>query len=331
MVFEIQFLSALALDLCLGDPRWLPHPVKLIGLLADSVEKMSRKYIDNNKVGGGLSVVIIVGITGCVTWLLLLLFATLSTTLAAVFAVILLYLSIAVKDLILHAKEVYNQLEIEKDIVQARIAVGKIVGRDTGAMGESSVSKGCIESVAENMVDGITAPIFWAIICTFLAPFSSMNEICLAAIGALIYKSINTLDSMFGYRNKRYLHFGMVAAKLDDLVNWIPARISGVTLIMASFFLGLDWRRALRVFARDRLKHPSPNGGHSEAAVAGALGIKLGGSSVYQGRTVYKPTIGEATRRVKTRDILMTNYLVLLGSLLFVILMLGARQLILFS
>lgn len=329
MIFEIQLLLALVLDLCFGDPRWLPHPVRLIGMLAEKVERLTRRHIGNFTIGGGVSVLMIVGMTGGVTWLLLFLSATVSSALSNTIAVILLYLSIAIKDLIGHSREVYQQLAHKKDMEQARIAVAKIVGRDTRLLKEGGVIKACVESVAENMVDGITAPVFWAIIATFFSSFFGMSEIGLAAIGALIYKSINTLDSMFGYRNEKYIQFGWAAAKLDDLVNWPVARLSGLTLVIASFCLGLEWKRALKIYIRDRLKHSSPNAAHSEAAVAGALGIKLGGSSVYHGKTVYKPTIGEATRRVTAADILLTNRIVLAGSFIFVLFMVTLRQFVL--
>ena len=330
MVFELQLLIAFALDLFIGDPRWFPHPVRLIGQLAVQVEQLMRKMIGNLYLGGAVSVLLIVGISSSLIWLFLTMTALISGLIADMVAVVLLYMAIAMKDLMVHSQEVYEQLETHKDIEQARIAVAKIVGRDTESLDEPGVVKACVESVAENMVDGIAAPVFWAIVATFFAPFCPMNEIGLAALGAMSYKAINTLDSMFGYRNEKYLKFGRLAARLDDLVNWPVARLSGISLIMASYCLGLGWKNTYKIYRRDRLNHLSPNAAHSEAAVAGALGIMLGGVSVYHGRQVVKPTIGEAKRGVRAADILLTNRLVLAGSFVFMLLMLVVRQLLLF-
>ncbi len=327
MVFEIQFAIAIILDLCLGDPRWFPHPVKMIGSFALLVEKTARRFFRHLLTAGSLSVVVIVGATTCLTWFICSFIQGLSIILAAVFSIFILYLSIAIKDLITHSKAVYKEVEAG-ELENAREAVSAMVGRDTSELSEDGVIKACVESVSENMVDGITAPIFWAIVATFFSVYTNLSVISLAAVGAMAYKSINTLDSMFGYRNERYILFGRAAAKLDDVANWPVARLSGLALVAASFVLGLDWKQSFAILKRDRLKHASPNGGHPEGAVAGALGIRLGGSSVYHGKKVYKSTIGDVKRRAQPRDILLTNKLVVIASLLFFVGLLMLRRLL---
>ncbi len=328
MLFEIQLFAAIILDYCFGDPRWFPHPVKLIGSFATVTEKYSRSIFGNKLLAGAISTIVIVGITGYLTWVVLFIASAISAILAAGVAVFSLYLSIAVKDLLVHSRLVYTRL-LEGDLDQAREAVSLMVGRETSTLSEGEVTKACIESVAENMVDGITAPLFWAVAATLFTGLTGLGEICSAAVGAMVYKSVNTLDSMFGYRNERYILFGRFTAKLDDLVNWPVSRLSGVCLIASSFVVGLDWKQAFQVFIRDRLKHASPNGGHPESAVAGALGIRLGGSSRYHGHKVYKPTIGDVTRRVRPKDIHLTNRMVVTGSLVFLVIILLIRQAIL--
>lgn len=328
MIFEILLTAAIILDYFFGDPRWFPHPVRLIGSFATVIEKYCRSLFKNELLAGIISASVIIGAAGYVVWLILFIASSLSVILGAVLAIFFLYLSIAVRDLLVHSRDVYTRL-IEGDLDQAREAVSMMVGRETSTLSESEVTKACIESVAENMVDGITAPLFWAVAATLVTAMSGLDEICLAAVGAMIYKSINTLDSMFGYRNQRYILFGRFAAKLDDVVNWPVSRLSGVCLIISSFLVQLDWKQAYQIFIRDRLKHASPNGGHPESAVAGALGVRLGGSSIYDGHKVYKPTIGDVTRRVRPKDIQLTNRMVVTGSLVFFVTILAIRQIIL--
>jgi adenosylcobinamide-phosphate synthase len=175
-----------------------------------------------------------------------------------------------------------------------------IVGRDTAALDEAGVARATVESVAESMVDGVTAPLFFAVLG--------------GPVGAMLYKAINTMDSMFGYKNERYRAFGWAAARLDDLANFLPARLTSLMIPAAAFLLRLDAKGALFILLRDRRKHASPNSGHTEAAVAGALGVQLGGPSPYFGRMVEKPTLGEAVRSIEPQDILRANRLMLLSS-----------------
>jgi adenosylcobinamide-phosphate synthase len=168
-----------------------------------------------------------------------------------------------------------------------------------------------VESVAESTVDGLTAPLFWAIIG--------------GPLGALLYKAGNTMDSTFGYKNERYRHFGWAPARLDDLLNFLPARLSGVLMVVAAFILGLDGRRAWRIFRRDRLRHASPNSGHTEAAAAGALGLQFGGSNHYFGEVVVKPTIGDPGQMVEAGHILRINRLFITSAVLAGVVLLGGR------
>ena len=221
------------------------------------------------------------------------------------------------------AEELYAMMEA------GRQAVAMIVGRDTAALDRAGVIRATVETVAENMVDGVTAPLFFAVMGAIAAPLIGVSPIAAAALAALGYKAVNTMDSMFGYKNERYLTFGWAAARLDDVCNFIPARLSGLLLAAASSLLGLDWKNAFRIFFRDRLCHASPNSGHSEAAVAGALGVQLGGVSIYFGSPVAKPTMGEKTRELADTDILLTNRLMLAGSALVVLFLLFCRRIFL--
>jgi adenosylcobinamide-phosphate synthase len=261
----------------------------------------------------------------------LLLAGRISPLLADGLAIFLLYTSVAARDLIRHSKAVFTALQLdgEAGLQAGRQAVAMIVGRDTAALDRAGVIRATVETVAENMVDGVTAPLFFAIMGGCLAPLVGITPIELAALAAVGYKAVNTMDSMFGYKNERYLAFGWAAARLDDVCNFIPARLSGLLLAAASFPLGLDWKNAFRVFFRDRLCHASPNSGHSEAAAAGALGVQLGGVSIYFGSPVAKPTMGDKTRELTAADILLTNRLMLAGSALVLLFLLFCRRILL--
>jgi len=283
--------------------------------------------ISNLYLAGTLAVIAVIGSTGLIVSLILFVAASFSSTVEAIVAVILLYTTIAARDLLRHSNEVYVELKENASLENARIAVGKIVGRDTSKLNEDGICRATIETVAENMVDGITAPLFFAILASCFAPIVNVSPITCSVVGAFLYKAVNTMDSMIAYKNARYLKFGRVAAKLDDVVNFFPARISGLCLIVAAFFLKLDYRTAAKVFLRDRLKHSSPNAGHTEATAAGALGVRLGGPSFYFDKIVEKPFIGESDSDPMPADIKKTNHLVIVGSLVFFVLLVGIRLL----
>ena len=306
-------LAAICLDLLLGDPRWFPHPVRLIGFFALRFEIFFRSFTSNKQLAGILTIIFLLLLT-YLFFSAIIHFATavhpLAGQLAAVF---IFYTTLATRDLIRHSRKVYGSLQ-ENDIVGARKNVAMIVGRDTGDLSEAGVSKAAIESVAENMVDGITAPLFWGILA--------------GPVGAMLYKVVNTCDSMFGYKNEKYLEFGWAPARLDDLVNFVPARLSALLIPLAAYFLNLNWKKSFLILKRDRKQHASPNSGHAEAAVAGALDIELGGSSSYFGKKTKKPTLGDSSAQVTADHIIITNHLVLLSSAIFAALLLIIRFLV---
>ncbi len=328
MTYLLQVLSAVVLDLLLGDPAWLPHPVRCIGRLCLWSEKLTRFLFSNLYLAGLVTVFIVLTTTAAGVLLLLQAANAISPFLGAVLAVILLYTTIATRDLLRHSNAVYVQLGPNGTLLKARQAIAMIVGRDTRDLSPAGVTRACIETVAENMVDGITAPLFFAVIASFAAPFVGLHPICCSVLGAFLYKAVNTMDSMIGYKNERYVNFGRAAARLDDVVNFFPSRISGLCVILAAFFLKLDYREAARIFRRDRLNHSSPNAGHTEAATAGALGLRLGGPSSYFGKIVEKPYLGDGVREPVPDDIKKTNHLVLVGTTIFLLVLIGLRLMV---
>lgn len=322
-----QLFLAILLDILFGDPPWLPHPVRGIGRLCLWAEKYTRSAFSNLYVAGFVTVLLVLAGTGGIVSLLLFGATALDPVLGTAIAIMLLYTTIAIRDLLRHSDAVYEQLQPSGSLEKAREAIGKIVGRDTKDLSQSQITKACIETVAENMVDGITAPLFFAVLASFAAPILGMSPLSCSVIGAFLYKATNTMDSMIGYKNEKYLQFGRYAAKLDDVLNFLPARITGLCVIMAAFFLKLDYRDAARIFRRDRLRHSSPNAGHTEAAAAGALGLRLGGPSSYFGKIVEKPYLGDGIREPIPEDIKKTNRLVLVGVLIFLLLLVGLRLL----
>ncbi len=327
-IFELQLSAAILLDCLLGDPRFLPHPVQLIGLFCIWSEKTFRIICSSEYIAGLLAFLTVFLLSITLTSLILFIANSFSAFFAQIIAIFLLYTCLAARGLVAHSRKVYNALQNRETLESARIAVAQIVGRDTSDLTRKGIIRACIETVAENMVDGVTAPLFYAVLLSLLTPVFGVNPLFLAVLGSMGYKAVNTMDSMFGYKNERYIKFGRTAAKVDDFVNWLPARISGLFLIPAAFFLGLDWKNAFMVFRKDRLSHASPNAAHPEAAVAGALGIELGGTSMYFGKEVVKPVIGFDKRKVEDRDILRANNIMLLGSFLFLIALLLFRALI---
>ena len=330
-LFEIQLLLALGLDLIIGDPRWFPHPVRIIGFFCNLFEHLFRIVCSSASIAGFLTVCAVVSVTVGGVLFFLAVLQQVSAVMAQVVAVFLLYTLFAVRDLIKHSIIVYKALGSEdtSNLHPARDAVAMIVGRDTATLDRKGIIRATIETVAENMVDGITAPIFYAVFFTLLAPVTGISPIFLAVCGAIGYKAINTMDSMIAYKNERYLLFGRAAAKLDDLVNFLPARISGLLLVPAAAFCGCDAASAYEVFRKDRLAHASPNAAHTEAAVAGALGVELGGNSSYFGKIVAKPVIGIDRKKLTADTILLTNKLILTASFLFLLFVMLLRIVVL--
>lgn len=278
MTLEMQVAAAFALDLALGDPRGLPHPVRLIGAFAGALEAPLRART-GARTAGVCAALIVVCATGAAALGLLAAARSLHPLAGDVVAILILYTTLATRDLLDHASDVWRALR-EGDLGQARVRVGRMVGRDTRDLDEAGVSRATVESVAENLVDGVTAPLFFAVVA--------------GPVGALCFKAVSTLDSMFGYKNDRYLHFGCASARLDDVASYLPARLTAPLVAVAAAVLGLDARGSLRVLRRDGRNHASPNSGLAEAAFAGALGVRLGGPGSYFGRLVDKPTLGDA-------------------------------------
>jgi adenosylcobinamide-phosphate synthase len=315
MSFLLILWAAVLLDALLGDPRWFPHPVRLIGALASRMEQLTRKFPISETNSGRLTVLLVLLITGMVCGAFLMLLAGLSKTIFYAGAVFVLYTTIAARDLVRHARNVYTALG--KDIDQARKAVAMIVGRDTDTLDEAGIVRACVESVAENMSDGIVAPLFWAVIgAAVFAPAGGNWPVIMGVSAAMLYKAVNTMDSMFGYKNERFFYFGSCPARLDDVVNFVPARLSGLAIVLAASFCACSMRNSWNILRRDRASHTSPNAGWPEAAMAGALGIQLGGSSSYGGKLFSKPTLGNVVNPVLPEAIGRANRLVLSASLL---------------
>ncbi len=304
----MNYLTALLLgfciDLLLGDPRWLYHPVQAIGWLIVKLEPPLRRVFpdtDRGQVRAGVALVIlVVGITGLVSGGVLWGLHRLHPMAGFAGEVILCWLILAAKSLRTESMKVVKALE-NGTLDDGRRAVSMIVGRDTEHLSEAEVLKAAVETVAENASDGILAPLLFAAV--------------LGPVGGICYKAVNTMDSMVGYKNDRYLYFGRAAAKLDDVLNFLPARISGF-LMAAAAFLGFDGKNAFRIFFRDRKNHASPNSAHTEAACAGALGLQLGGTHDYFGKPVVKPAIGDELRAVTRGDVAAANRLALTTALL---------------
>ncbi len=274
-------LAAVLIDLLLGDPRWLPHPVVWIGRLITALEKELRLRIRNERIAGVLLLVTTVGLTCGVALAVLQVGYTVSPYLGFATAVFLSCTSLAARSLHRESRLVADALA-RGDLAEARRYLSYIVGRDTAALGEPEIWRATVETVAENTCDGVIAPLFFLMLG--------------GPVVALAYKAVNTLDSMVGYKNERYLRFGRASARFGDLVDWLPARLTGLLMVLAAPLVGLSGGRAWRIMVRDGRNHSSPNSGISEAAAAGALGVRLGGTNWYFGKQVAKPTIGDALR-----------------------------------
>lgn len=292
----IAFFAGFLLDLLFGDPHFLPHPIRLIGRLITFLEKKLYDEKKNLLLRGRLLVGAVLLVTGAVSGGILYIVYSICPVAGCVTESIMTYQILAVRSLKVESMKVYHTLWTGT-IEEARYAVSMIVGRDTACLDEAGVTRAAVETVAENTSDGVIAPM---IALAVGGPFLGF-----------LYKAVNTMDSMIGYKNERYLLFGRAAAKLDDAINYLPARISAYFMILAAFLAGkeFDGKRALRIYRRDRRKHASPNSAHTEAVCAGALGIRLAGDASYFGKLVKKPYIGDDERPVEICDIKRANRL----------------------
>lgn len=300
--FGIGFL----LDLILGDPAFIPHPVRLMGALITRLEHCLRKPEDTGEqeLQKGVWLVLLTsGAVLAVTALLLLAAYGIHPYMGTALEAVMTYQILAVKCLKVESMKVYRRLR-EQDTEGAREAVSMIVGRDTACLSGEGIVRAAVETVAENTSDGVIAPMLYT------------------ALGGPVlgmwYKAVNTMDSMVGYQNEKYLFFGRTAAKLDDLVNFVPARISAWLMMLASLLGGrsFSFAGAVSIYRRDRRNHASPNSAQTESVCAGALGIRLAGDASYFGRVVKKPYIGEARRQAEPEDIRRANWLMLLTAFL---------------
>lgn len=274
-------VAAVVLDLLLGDPRWLPHPVVLIGRMITFLENLLRKTVANERLAGLFLLLFTVGATYGLGLAAVIGASAVHPYAGWIVATLMAWTTLAARSLHRESGLVAAALQ-RGDLAEARRYLSYIVGRDTEALDEPEIWRGAVETVAENTTDGVIAPLFFLLLGG--PPL------------ALAYKAVNTLDSMVGYKNDRYLRFGWASARFDDLVNYLPARLTGFLMVLASPLVGLSMGNSWRIMMRDGRNHASPNSGISEAAAAGALGIRLGGTNSYFGKPVPKPTIGDPAR-----------------------------------
>ena len=330
MKLAVMMCIGFLMDLILGDPHRLIHPVQLIGWLIDFGKKLSWKLIygcsyeevkekaierrkNREKFAGFWLAVFVVGITYAVSAGLLVLARTIHPWAGYVLETWMIYRIMATKSLKKESMKVYDRLKAG-DLAGARKEISYLVGRDTQELDESEIARADVETIAENTADGIVAPLFFIAIGGAPLGFA--------------YKAVNTLDSMVAYRNEELINLGSFSARLDDVCNFIPARLAAFMMILAAGLLRLDFRGAVRIFLRDRYKHLSPNSAQTEAVAAGALGIRLGGTHTYFGKPVVKPEIGDDLRPVDYEDIRMTNRLLYVSAFLTLIFCCLARILV---
>ena len=277
--FLIKIYIAYILDLILGDPHRIPHPVQIIGKLISFLEKKLIN-LPNKKFYGGVLNIIVLVTTFVICYFLQKI---------AIIEIYLMYTVFSTKCLADEGKKVYKILK-ENNLIKARRELSYLVSRDTENLEKKDIIRSTMETISENTVDGVIAPMF----------FMFLGGLPLA----MVYKAINTMDSMLGYKNEKYKDFGYFSAKIDDAANFIPARITGGILIPAAcFFLKYDFKSSIRIYFRDRKNHASPNSAHPESAVAGALGVQFGGKTTYFGKEYDKPVIGDKRREFQTEDI----------------------------
>ena len=313
MRFGIAALIAgFVLDLLMGDPEWLYHPVRLIGGLISRLEKRLRARGGNLRRSAVILTVTTVLVTMAVTAGILVLLQQLGRIPLFIGMALLDWMGIAVTCMAKEARGVGKALE--KGLPEARKQIARIVGRDTQNLSGEEIIKATVETVAENTTDGVISPLFWALLGGPVLLWG--------------FKAANTLDSMVGYMDEKYRDIGWNSAKLDDILNYIPARLTALLMILAAFLTGMDGPNAFRIVRRDHANHKSPNCAWSEAAAAGAMHIQLGGTHEYFGKPVEKPTIGDADRPAEREDIRRANRLLYVTSGLMILIIAAAGVLL---
>ena len=317
LLIILAVAAAFCLDLLFGDPRWLYHPIRLIGNLISLLERILRRIFPKNKKGeraaGTILAILVIALSGGVPFVVLFFCFRIHFAIGFALEIFWCWQLLACRSLQVESMRVYHDLKRE-EIEDARESLGRIVGRDTDFLDEQAIIRAAVETVAENASDGVIAPMLYM-----------MSG---GAVGGFIYKSINTMDSMIGYKNDRYQWFGTFAARLDDLFNLIPARLTAVLMILTAYGKDFSRSNAWRIFRRDRKKHPSPNSAQPESAMAGALGIALGGDSSYFGSIHHKATLGDPDRPAEAADILRANRLMQRASVAALVLFAVLRILI---
>ncbi len=304
----LEIAVAYIIDLLWGDPPWIPHPIVGMGKSISYLEKILYPAKEKPRIlifrGGILVLAVLLGVY-FVSRGFLLLVVIIQPYLGIILSIWLLSTTLAAKSLDRAAKDIWIPLVVG-DLHHARLALAKVVGRDTENLSQEEIVRGTVETVAENIVDGITAPLFYALVGG--APL------------ALVYKAVNTMDSMLGYKNPRYLYFGRVAAKVDDLFNYIPARITFFIILLAGVLLKKNRGSSWHFFWQEAKKHPSPNSGFSEAATAGLLGVRLGGLNYYHGEPSFRAYMGKGKEPLRPQHIMETIKVMYITELLFIIL-----------
>lgn len=291
-------------DLIIGDPYWMPHPIRLIGKLIENMEHVLRRGKQDERAlrrSGVLLLISVVGITYAVSWGILFLAGQISQYLRLAVEALMIYQILATRCLDVETAKVGKHLE-KGNIEGARQAIAMLVSRDTEHMEAVDMIRAAVETMTENIVDGIISPMFY--IALGGAPLG------------FAFKAVNTLDSMVGYKNEKYLDFGRASAQFDDVVNFIPARLTALLVIVAAFILRLDYANAYKILKRDKGNHSSPNSPYSEAPAAGALRIQLGGRAWYFGEMSMKPTMGDPLEEPKVQHIIKASHLMYTTSFL---------------
>ncbi len=313
MTAIMPIIIGFVIDSFIGDPYNLPHPIRLIGRLISKLEKFIRKRFRNLHAGGVFLALTVIFISAVVPFFILYFYYRLNIIFGILIEGIFCYYLIAPKCLRNESMKVYSAIKI-KDTEKARKAVSMIVGRDTQCLDESGIIKAAVETVAENTSDGVTAPIM----------YMSLG----GAVFGFIYKAVNTMDSMIGYKNDKYINLGRFAAKLDDAFNFIPSRLTAAVMILSAYILGMNGKNAFRIWKRDRRKHASPNSAQTEAVCAGALEIRLAGDAYYFGKLHKKEYIGDDIRPIENEDIRRANKLMYCTSIIVLIVSVSIRGII---